>query len=129
MSVMILSGQALPGHSDSRRTIVDLLFLPDLPLRHSRMTVKEGIPVGNHYHDCREVFVLEQGLITVLVLQDIATGERQEYKDLGPGTQIQVPPGTAHALIMEPGSVLQTYVFSAHPVSDREFFKPWPLLA
>lgn len=129
MNSRVLSGQGLSGHSDSRRTIVDILFLPDVPLRYSCMIVKEADPVGNHYHDCLEVFILDQGLIRVLVLQDVATGERQEFKDLGPGTQIHVPPGTAHALIMEPGSVLQMYVFSARPVSDREFFKPWPLIA
>jgi len=118
----------LSGHDDARRTIVDLFFDPYMPLRHSVMETKVPTPVGNHFHDCLEQFVLKAGKIQRLVLKDPSTEEVREWKDLGPGTSITIPPGIAHALIMDPGSVLHMYVHSAQPVSDRSFFRPYPLL-
>lgn len=118
----------LSGHEDERRRIVDVLCDPQVPLRHSILTVKESIPVGNHYHDCREVFVLERGCITRLILEDAKSGERWEFKDLPPGTRIEIAPCTAHALVMEHGSVLHMYVFSDVPPTDKDLYKPYHLL-
>lgn len=114
----------LPHHEDARRRIEDVAFFPEVPMRHSVMKVKEQIPVGNHYHNCAKVFVLTAGKIKQLVFKDTKTGMRQEWNNLGPGTQIKIQPGMAHALIMEPGSVLHMYVFSTTVPSDMSFYKP-----
>lgn len=126
---IVVSGSKVKGNTDAKRVIVDLLFIPELPIRHSVMIVLAESAVGNHYHDCDEMFYLEKGVIRRFVWHNTKTGVQEEHFDLGPGTKITVPPGVAHALVMEPGSVLHMYVFSSQPPDNKDFFKPWNLIS
>ncbi len=60
--------------------------------------------------------------MTVLVLKDIRTGEREVFRDLGQGFRIVVPPYIAHANCFAPGTVLVAGCTTAYDPDDNDSY-------
>lgn len=95
--------QGEPDNEDERRAIRDFIG-KDFPVaRHGNIIdFKTRVPGkpwvgGNHWHNDHERFRILRGIMPTTVLENIATGEREIWKDLGPGTVIDIPRFVAHA--------------------------------
>lgn len=122
-----------PDNSDVRRDIFDLLDPKQFPegVRHVNIIVfKEQQPGrawagGNHYHNDTEVFRVACGVLKTLILEDVDTGVRVVFKDLGPGTTINIPPRVAHATEPTNGLVLIGALIKGFNAND---LNPYPLM-
>jgi len=62
--------------------------------------------LGDHWERDWELFVIREGSIAKLVLEDIDTKERREYLNLQTDTRIILPPRVAHRLEFSESTVL-----------------------
>ena len=88
-----------PGHSDPRRTIIDITP------RLKRFTTADmpGVRLGDHYHaKMQESFYVEHGRL-LCKLEDINTKERREYM-VEAGQSIRMPLYVAHLVLPGPRS-------------------------
>ena len=112
MSKTVRVGHLRPVHDDARRTIKEQEFAEE-PLSIPRQTIKDRIPLGNHYHEHRrEVFVVLRGggmMRHAPVEDDGRPGVVTRRDDVAAGDVIVVPPRVAHAFVLEPGSELLCY--------------------
>ncbi len=96
---------ASPDASDERRDIFDFLgAAKDFPAAsHGNLIYfKNRVPgkpwvAGNHWHNDHERFMIVAGTMPKTILENIATGEREVWRNLGPGTVIDIPRWVAHA--------------------------------
>lgn len=98
------------AHVDERRRIYDpskLLEGLEGPIwfPHNLIVLnKEGLELGNHYHDYQEVYFTPTGGLTFR-LCDIGTKESARY-ELNPGDRLFIPSETAHAVIGRKDAIL-----------------------
>lgn len=99
---------------DHRRTIVE--FHDGEPGYQSMkvITIKtprpgESMQLGRHYNKDRELFYVQDGVVSSLVLEDPHSGERQEYTDIEAGTKIALPQYAAHLFTFNESAILLAF--------------------
>lgn len=115
----VIIEKTTPTHTDKRRTIVEFQNDGEMPFRNMKVIRintpegPEGFRLGQHYHEDRELFFLDQGEIDTLVLEDPNTKERRVHRSLEANTRILLPANVAHLFIFTgPATLL---AFSENP--------------
>jgi len=78
---------------------------------------------GNHWHSETEYFRIVRGNLKKLILENIDTGERKVWKNLGPGTTIEIPARVAHATFPSNGLVLVGVLLGGFNQNDLNPYK------
>ncbi|MFA6547807.1 MAG: hypothetical protein WCT11_02560 [Candidatus Magasanikbacteria bacterium] len=107
-------------HEDGRRAIFEL-NCPEVGFSVKVLVVKSAFPLGNHFHErTTETFDLKHGnglflhADTKMFVLDV------QHTAISAPFHVMVEPGTAHAFVLAPGSVLVYYANEAFNENDQD---------
>jgi dTDP-4-dehydrorhamnose 3,5-epimerase-like enzyme len=105
LKISELVTQTSPAHKDERRAIWEPVNGEIFRRMNFFDFAGATRPGGNHYHKRNtETFLLVEGKIIRMVIENVNTKDRGVFENLGPGTRIAMPTYHAHALFFAPGS-------------------------
>ncbi len=92
-------------HEDKRRRIEEVNH-PSFCVQ--RYTIHTELGLGNHYHQVLESFFFVYGT-GIIYLVPVVNGqlnlEKRWKVEVGPGSNLEVPPNTAHLFMMKAGAI------------------------